>query len=361
MTLRRSLMGSTDQERPCDGGDRNLLGLDCRAGDSHHQVEARDRILVVVLVALPVVCTFLFACGTSSSRRREQSPAGFRASADCRRCVRTAGRGQPFLAPFPPCRLMHRRDSLTRSGLYDSPSSAEMSHPDMAVSGNFSIIDMVSRLEPREFRWVGSSLAEQEFLGWTLGELRLKSFLDIVHPDDRARAVDGLHQALIKGEFLGLIIRIRTAQGKTKAIEVNAGARYSSDHRVSYLRCHLADVTVKVRAERELRLRTRELIQVNEQLRRINSELEELKNRYTDLYENAPAMYFGLDSQGCLIECNQTFLTTLNRRRDELIGHGFDRFLEGSDLKRLAHFAQLLESGSVETESRLGSIRWRTD
>lgn len=87
-------------------------------------------------------------------------------------------------------------------------------------------------------------------------------------------------------------------------------------------------------------------------MRKINSELEELKNRYTDLYENAPAMYFGLDSQGCLIECNQTFLTTLNRRRDELIGHGFDRFLEGSDLKRLAHFAQLLESGSVETESR---------
>ena len=78
---------------------------------------------------------------------------------------------------------------------------------------------------------------------------------------------------------------------------------------VSYLRCHLADVTVKVHAERELRLRTLELAQVNEQLRRINRELEELKDRYTDLYENAPAMYFSLDSQGRLIECNQAFLT----------------------------------------------------
>src|SRR5208282_3975720 len=58
---------------------------------------------------------------------------------------------------------------------------------------------------------------------------------------------------------------------------VNAGARYTSNHQVSYLRCHVADVTVKVHAERELRLRTRELTQVNEQLRHINRELEELQ------------------------------------------------------------------------------------
>ncbi len=80
------------------------------------------------------------------------------------------------------------------------------------------------------------------------------------------------------------------------------------DHQVSYLRCHLTDVTLKVHAERELRLRTRELIQVNEQLRGINRELEELKDRYTDLYENAPAMYFSLDSQGRLIELQPDLL-----------------------------------------------------
>ncbi len=223
----------------------------------------------------------------------------------------------------------------------------------MAISGSFSIIDMVSRLEPREFHWVESSLAEQGFLGWTLGELQRKSFLDIVHPDDRQRAAGALRQALIKGEFLGLIVRIRTAQGKSKAIEVNAGARYSPDHQVSYLRCHLTDVTLKVRAERELRLRTRELIQVNEQLRQINRELEELKDRYTDLYENAPAMYFSLDRQGRLIEFNQTFLTALKHRRQDLIGRGLGRFVGGSDLERfLTHFAALPKTGFMETESR---------
>ena len=242
---------------------------------------------------------------------------------------------------------------MTRSGLFDTPSAVDLSHPDMALSGNFSIIDMVNRLEPRGFQWIESSLAEQEFLGWTLADLQRKSFLDIVHPDDRQRALDGLRHALIKGEFLGLIVRIKTAQGKSKAIEVNAGARYTANRQVTYLRCHITDVTMKVHAERELRLRTRELLQLNEQLRGINRELEELKDRYTDLYENAPAMYFSLDREGRLIECNQTFLSALNRRRDELIGHGFDRFLDGPHLERCQTlFAQLLEQGTIETESR---------
>ena len=37
----------------------------------------------------------------------------------------------------------------------------------------------------------------------------------------------------------------------------------------------------------------------------------ELKDRYTDLYENSPAMYFSLDTQGKVIECNQTMLSSL--------------------------------------------------
>ena len=166
------------------------------------------------------------------------------------------------------------------------------------MSGDYSTADMVNRLDPVGFRWIESSTAEQILLGWTLEELRQKSFLDAVHPDDRRRAEETFAQALIRGEALGLVVRMRTAHGKTRAIEVNVGARYGTNQKVTHLRCHLTDVTDKVRAERELRLRTLELTQVNEQLRRINRELEELKNRYSDLYENAPAMYFSLDLQG---------------------------------------------------------------
>ena len=59
---------------------------------------------------------------------------------------------------------------------------------------------MVNRLEPQTLRWLESSPAEQEFLGWTLAALREKSFLEIVHPDDHPRAKEQLQTALEKGE-----------------------------------------------------------------------------------------------------------------------------------------------------------------
>ncbi len=68
--------------------------------------------------------------------------------------------------------------------------------------------------------------------------------------------------------------------------------------RILHLRCHLTDVTAKLRDETELKRRTLELTQANDELRRTNRALEELKDRYSDLYENAPAMYFTVDRQG---------------------------------------------------------------
>ena len=96
---------------------------------------------------------------------------------------------------------------------------------------------------------------------------------------------------------------------------------------MAHLRCHLTDVTDKIKAERELRLRTRELTQVNEQLRQINRELEELKDRYRDLYQNAPAMYYSLDADGRLIDCNETLLQTLGYPREDLADRPFTTIL----------------------------------
>ena len=197
------------------------------------------------------------------------------------------------------------------------------------------------------------SPAEQIFLGWTINELREKSFLEIVHPDDRQRAEETLRQALVRGEALGLVVRVQTAMGKTRAIEVNVGTRYGTNQKVSHLRCHLSDVTEKVRAEREVRLRSVELTQVNEQLRRINRELEELKNRYSDLYENAPAMYFSVDVEGKVFECNQTMLSTLNRARDQIVGLPYQNLLPESLRPRFqVRFQEFLQSGSAQNETR---------
>ncbi|MGC8639226.1 MAG: sensor histidine kinase [Isosphaeraceae bacterium] len=180
----------------------------------------------------------------------------------------------PFYPPSPA-----EEDSMTGSGLFDSLSGVLAAGDDGMVTGQYSIIDMVNRLDPHTFHWVDSSLAEQEFLGLLLHELKKRSFLDVVHPDDRGLAAETLQRVLAKGEIHGVILRLQTAQNKIKSVELNAGARYNAEHRVTYLRCHLTDVTEKVRAERELRRRTRELIQLNDQLRRINREVEELKDR----------------------------------------------------------------------------------
>ena len=94
------------------------------------------------------------------------------------------------------------------------------------------------------------------------------------------------------------------------------------------------------------------MTQVNEQLRKINRELEELKDRYTDLYENSPAMYFSLDTQGKVIECNQTMLTTLKLSRDEVVGHPYDKLLHEPRAEGFStRFQAFMEKGSVEKET----------
>jgi len=243
--------------------------------------------------------------------------------------------------------------SLTRSGLFDAPPRDQDPHFDPLASGDYATTDMVNRLEPAGLHWIESSPAEQDLLGWTLTELRQKSFLDVLHHDDRDRARETFGHALVRGEALGLVVRIRTAHGPTHTIEVNIGARYGTNQKVTHLRCHLTDITQKVRAERELRLRSLELTQVNEQLRKINRELVELKDRYTDLYENAPAMYFSLDLQGKFIECNQTMLSTLGLALDQVVGYPYERILHGPLAERfLTRFKEFLQKGSVEKETR---------
>lgn len=245
------------------------------------------------------------------------------------------------------------KGSLTRSALLESNSDVFDIPVDPQASREYASGDMVNRLEPRLLRWLESSLAEQQFLGWDLGQLREKSFLEIVHPDDLVRVREALQAAQVKGEVHGLILRIRTAHGKPRAIEMNVGTRYAPDLAVSHLRCHITDVTAKVRAERELRLRTRELTQVNDQLRMINRELEELKERYRDLYQNAPAMYFSLDERGRFLECNDTLLRTLGYRREAVIGQPYERIMPAEIRPSFAErFARFLEAGSIEVASQ---------
>lgn len=243
-------------------------------------------------------------------------------------------------------------EAMTRSGMLASYPAANDS-TDGTQSGEFSTADMVCRLDPQSFRWLEASPGAQDFLGWNLEQLRKRSILDPVHPDDRLRVEQQLQAALAKGEVHGLILRIKTARGFAKAIEMNLGVRYAADLSIAHLRCHITDVTDKVRAERELRLRSRELMRVNEQLRAINRELEELKDRYRDLYQSAPAMYFSLDRHGRFLECNDTLLRTLGYDRKDLIGRSIERLLPEPKRALVAsRITEFLQTGTMESDGQ---------
>ncbi len=56
----------------------------------------------------------------------------------------------------------------------------------------------------------------------------------------------------------------------------------------------------------ELRTHQIELEMQNEELRRAQIELEESRNRYSDLYDFAPIGYFTFDKNGLILEVNLT-------------------------------------------------------
>jgi PAS domain S-box-containing protein len=254
------------------------------------------------------------------------------------------------VATSPPQSAEH---SMTPIGMYQTLDGFDSASYDATSSSDFATIDMVNRLHPKSLRWLESSPAEQLFLGWSLAELRKKTFLDIIHPDDRNLAWEQLQSAVIRGEAHGLVYRIKTASGEAKAIELSVGVRYGSDMNINHLRCHVTDVTAKVRASRELKRRTRELTLVNHELRRTNRELQELKDLYSDLYQNAPAMYFSLDPSGDIIECNNTLLRTLGYRRDQLVGQQYVfLLLPARRALFTTYFEEFLRSGYIEVESR---------
>lgn len=222
--------------------------------------------------------------------------------------------------------------AMTRSGLYESPPEASRPANLPAATPTPAgppPLEMINRLDPAGLRWLDSSPAEQAFLGWSLAELRGRSFLDAVHPDDRELARDQLTQAIHKGEAHGLIYRVRTARGETRAVEMNVSVRFAPDTAAKHLRCHVTDVTARLRANRELRRRTRDLLRANDRLRQANRELSELRDRYRDLYQDAPAMYFSLDPRGHFLDCNATMLRALGFGRDDLVGRPYATLLPG--------------------------------
>lgn len=81
----------------------------------------------------------------------------------------------------------------------------------------------------------------------------------------------------------------------------------------------------------ELRVHQIELKMQNEELRRIQGELERTRDRYSHLYDFAPIGYFTGTEKGIITEANLTIASMLESERSALIGKPFANFILKDD------------------------------
>ncbi|MBF0563831.1 MAG: PAS domain S-box protein [Nitrospirae bacterium] len=77
----------------------------------------------------------------------------------------------------------------------------------------------------------------------------------------------------------------------------------------------------------ELQVHQIELEMQNDELNRTKQELEASRDKYSDLYDYAPAGYFTIDRKGAIIEVNLTGANMLGLERRNLTGKPLHRFL----------------------------------
>jgi PAS domain S-box-containing protein len=91
----------------------------------------------------------------------------------------------------------------------------------------------------------------------------------------------------------------------------------------------------------------RRLVRITERIR-AEKEIITLKEKYEDLYHNAPIMYLSLDTNGNIIECNNLILNKLGYTRGEIAGkHMMDIVTKESAARFKEHFPELIKTGKL--------------
>ena len=100
----------------------------------------------------------------------------------------------------------------------------------------------------------------------------------------------------------------------------------------------------------ELRVHQIELKMQNEELRRVQGELEKARDRYSHLYDFAPVGYFSMNQKGVIDEANLTIASMLGIDRTALIGQPFTRFIPRDDQDTFyKHRQQLFETEAPQS------------
>ena len=90
----------------------------------------------------------------------------------------------------------------------------------------------------------------------------------------------------------------------------------------------------------ELQVHQIELEMQNEELQRAKAEVEEMLNKYSNLYDFAPIGYFTLDEQGSILEVNLAGAGLLGVERQNLINRSFQLFVSSDRIPVFNTFCQ---------------------
>lgn len=104
----------------------------------------------------------------------------------------------------------------------------------------------------------------------------------------------------------------------------------------------------------ELRVHQIELEMQNEELRRVQNDLEISRSRYADLYDFAPVGYLTLSKDGQIVDLNLTAARQLGIERGNLLNRYFHYFVSQPDRKEfLSHLNKIFD----KRERQIGEVR----
>ena len=93
----------------------------------------------------------------------------------------------------------------------------------------------------------------------------------------------------------------------------------------------------------DLEMHQIELQTQNEELRRSQSETEEARRKYADLYDFAPIGYFTLNAEGMILEVNLTGAALLGMNRRGILQRALRRFVKQEDQSKFLNFCRKIQ------------------
>ena len=103
----------------------------------------------------------------------------------------------------------------------------------------------------------------------------------------------------------------------------------------------------------ELKVHQIQLEMQNEELKRVQKELDISRSKYFDLYDLAPVGYLTLDKEGVIVEGNLMAVKLLGTDRRDLLGEPFTRFIMRDDQDIFYHHKKNIEKTQEHAECEL--------